>query len=125
MFDGSWANFPDSFFPNAGECSGTSASVGLQQSLLDPQLYPAGMPSTVDPQQLVWAFSSRLPFVEESSQGDSTSPNKGPPKNGRPQDGQIFKITWWRPHGKTAIAPGTQILFSLVLLLIGHQDSNG
>jgi hypothetical protein len=80
----------------------------------------------VDPAQFVWAFSSRLPTVEESSpfnegssksdpspkefalgQGGGDGRRKSKGAQGKEAEGKIVKITWWRPHGQTAIAPGT------------------
>ncbi|ORX40132.1 hypothetical protein BD324DRAFT_260361 [Kockovaella imperatae] len=82
---------------------------------LNAHITPINVPPTVDPQQLVWAFSSRLPSVEMSglSSTENTPPGQPvvhPPgkhdKQKPKADDQIVKITWWRPHGKTAIAPG-------------------
>ncbi|BEI81678.1 hypothetical protein CcaverHIS002_0208380 [Cutaneotrichosporon cavernicola] len=55
----------------------------------------------VDPAQFVWAVSSRLPTVEDASPLDGAS---GPSPRREPD--RLVKVSWWRPHGKTAIAPG-------------------
>ena len=98
--------------------------------LQPPSNYPFPFPSSVDPAQFIWAVSSRLPTVEESSPNDEQrssvsgpSPKIGDPngngakrsnrpfrKTTSPQE-KIVKVTWWRPHGQTAIAPGA--LFAL------------
>lgn len=85
--------------------------------------------STVDPAQFVWAVSGRLPTVEEGSPNDERSVASDPSPAGlervprlseargsidtletgagRSKDrGKIVKVSWWRPHGQTAIAPG-------------------
>ena len=80
--------------------------------------------STFDPASLIFALSSRLPTVETGSVDDETSPNanfllpfqdavvSGSSghsliKNGGAKDEKkTVKVTWWRPHGQTAIAPG-------------------
>jgi len=84
---------------------------------------PSPFPSSVDPAQFIWAVSSRLPTVEESSPNDERSTIAGPSPNvgadsmvkakrpsrkttTSPQE-KIVKVTWWRPHGQTAITPGT------------------
>ena len=73
----------------------------------------------MDPAQFIWAVSSRLPTVEEASPFDQTSNHSNPsPSVNEPSamakrsrhksepEGKIVKVTWWRPHGQTAIAPG-------------------
>jgi hypothetical protein len=67
----------------------------------------------MDPAQFIWAVSSRLPTVEESSPFDFASAGSGPSpkvnaggKKLKGEEGKIVKVTWWRPHGQTAIAPG-------------------
>ncbi|ORY29983.1 fungal-specific transcription factor domain-domain-containing protein [Naematelia encephala] len=82
---------------------------------------PSAFPSSVDPAQFIWAVSSRLPTVEEGSPNDERSSLSGPsptladpnaprpprkPKEKTSSDGKIVKVTWWRPHGQTAITPG-------------------
>lgn len=78
-------------------------------------------PPNLDPTQFIWAVSSQLPQVEESSPYEerassiSTGPSpmgehgmgrKGKAKELNADGGKLVKITWWRPHGATAIAPG-------------------
>jgi hypothetical protein len=72
--------------------------------------------TSMDPAQFIWAVSSRLPTVEESSPFDFASAGSGPspkvPSGGKKlkgEEGKIVKVTWWRPHGQTAIAPGKSI----------------
>lgn len=92
--------------------------------------YPAGnsishfgqlTPSTLDPAQFIWAVSSQLPQVEESSPNDersgsySTGPSpnvddKGKARRSRrnqvnaaSEGSKLVKITWWRPHGAVSV----------------------
>lgn len=86
-----------------------------------PGDFPSPFPSSVDPAQFIWAVSSRLPTVEESSPHDEQrstlsgpsptvlDPNtrtKRPLRKAATSKEKIVKVTWWRPHGQTAIAPG-------------------
>lgn len=100
--------------------------LGSNSSQIASTSYPlpdfdSPFPSSVDPAQFIWAVSSRLPTVEESSPNDEQrssmsgpSPNVGEPtaRVKRPAkrlpstQEKIVKVTWWRPHGQTAIAPG-------------------
>lgn len=87
---------------------GTAFSNILQQGVMpSTALNPA-----VDPAQFVWAVSSRLPTVEEASPNDERSVASDPspatvadPSRRRSKD-KTVKVSWWRPHGQTAIAPG-------------------
>jgi hypothetical protein len=90
----------------------------------NPFVSSSPFPSSVDPAQFIWAVSSRLPTVEEASPNDERSSVSGPSPTmgeiGQPRsstrltkdsskktgDGKLVKVTWWRPHGQTAIAPG-------------------
>lgn len=77
-----------------------------------------------------WLFSSRLPTAQMGGSSD-TSPNEavsGISPTVRPEDkggkGRVVKVTWWRPHGRTAIAPGkgaseTMVLGAWVLGCLG------
>lgn len=124
-----YASFPN--FPSNGLFPGTT-----QRPLDNPasNLYPhwdrsgtqipstdlpAGWPTDVDPFELIMAFSSRMPEVEQTSVQDRISPNSesglSAGRTGgsgrvsrRSKDGAdtFVKVTWWRPHGQTAIAPG-------------------
>jgi hypothetical protein len=88
----------------------------MSQSMQGPQIIMPNngyAPSSLDPAQFIWAVSSRLPTVEESSPFDMHSTGSGPSpkivggkKLHRDEEGKIVKVTWWRPHGQTAIAPG-------------------
>lgn len=84
----------------------------------------SGVGNAMDPAHFMWAMSSQLPMVEESSPADERSNVSGPSpmdqtdpsrqaKHARRKppggDGKIVKISWWRPHGQTAIAPGQPI----------------
>lgn len=65
----------------------------------------------VNPTDFIWAVSSRLPVVEEASPDRSTTSDPSPvamdPSRPRSQNqGRTVKVSWYRPHGKTAIAPG-------------------
>lgn len=78
-------------------------------------------PSGFDPMSFIHAVSSRIPIVEEGSLHDGTSPpfpdqptasgvlrelpSTSLPSN-RGHEEKTVKISWWRPHGHTAIAPG-------------------
>jgi hypothetical protein len=66
-------------------------------------------------------FSSRLPTAQTGSSSD-TSTNEavsGISPTVRPEDkgakGRVVKVTWWRPHGQTAIAPGKEASATIVL----------
>ncbi|KAL7424239.1 hypothetical protein Q5752_001825 [Cryptotrichosporon argae] len=76
-------------------------------------------PGAVDPAHFIWAVASRLPTVEEGSPNDERGSSVSGPspavgesratakaRDKKKEDGKIVKITWWRPHGQTAIAPG-------------------
>jgi len=93
--------------------------------------------SGFDPASFIFAVSSRIPTVEEGSLGDGLSPPFPDPnssgavastgsgtgtgtgtmremaspkteaRNGKGHEEKTVKIIWWRPHGHTAIAPGT------------------
>lgn len=69
----------------------------------------------MDPAQFIWAVSSQLPQVEESSpyeekgstnstgpspnMGDMGTTRKGKGKDTAADGSKLVKITWWRPHG--------------------------
>lgn len=70
--------------------------------------------------QFVSAITAQLPQVQDSSPQGSV--HTGPSPNGRTdphhqrhtpknagEEGKIVKLTWWRPHGQTAIAPGAYL----------------
>ncbi|BEI95017.1 uncharacterized protein CcaverHIS019_0705980 [Cutaneotrichosporon cavernicola] len=60
-----------------------------------------GFDMPFDPTQFILAMSSQLPTVEcDVSPSAPLSPS----------DGKVVRITWWRPHGPTAIAPGLKRL---------------
>ncbi|GFZ45812.1 hypothetical protein JCM24511_03542 [Saitozyma sp. JCM 24511] len=97
-----------------------SSTLPFTPSMFDPST-PGFMAPAVDPTQFMWAMSSRLPMVEESSPNDERTSASGPSplgaegsrlrqptrrKGAGTSDGKIVKISWWRPHGQTAIAPG-------------------
>ena len=84
---------------------------------------PDSLAAAIDPAHFIWAVSSQLPSVEDATPVDDASssgqvtvgpdpslPPMGPsrPKKspGKDPAAKIVKITWWRPHGQTAIAPG-------------------
>lgn len=87
-----------------------------------PISLPMGWPSDVDPFELIMAFSSRMPEVEQTSAQDGISPSSdamtstcrtsasaitSAARRDTGQGGKNYvKVTWWRPHGQTAIAPG-------------------
>ena len=96
---------------------------------LFPDVSSSQTPSGMD--QFIWAFSSRLPTVEEYSPETTNrsgpSPSMGEtlrlPKGKENRDGEvngkkIVKVSWWRPHGQTAIAPGqfAQCFSSMTLM---------
>ena len=97
-------------------------------SLFDSSFPASDFPSLFDPAQFVSAVSAQLPIVQETnSPADfvrqtnnpmalsplthaTSSVRQGIEENnnqGDGKDGRIVKVTWWRPHGQTAIAPGT------------------
>lgn len=51
-----------------------------------------------------------MPTIEQHSANDETSPMSAQavsdPAGGTKGKGKYVKVTWWRPHGQTAIAPG-------------------
>ncbi|WWD10505.1 hypothetical protein V865_008641 [Kwoniella europaea PYCC6329] len=77
--------------------------------------------SGFDPAEVVMALSGQLPVVEDGSiQGDrlgasdTTSPAvrsgampRAVHSSGSRED-KVVKVSWWRPHGQTAIVPGLQ-----------------
>ena len=87
-------------------------------------------PSGFDPMSFIHAVSSRIPIVEEGSLHDGASPpfpdqqtasgvlrelpSPSRPSN-RGHEEKTVKITWWRPHGHTAIAPGKRSCTMLCL----------
>jgi len=82
--------------------------------------------SGFDPASFIFAVSSRIPTVEEGSLHGSGSPTFHDPNGttvqgmqremaspldaditkGNEEKEKTVKISWWRPHGHTAIAPG-------------------
>lgn len=71
----------------------------------------SGQGGPVNPADFIWAVSSRLPVVEEASPDRSTAsdPSPVPLDAARARShgaGRTVKVSWYRPHGKTAIAPG-------------------
>lgn len=78
-------------------------------------------PIDVDPFELMMAFASRMPEIEQTSLQDGISPSSDTvASTGKTSAGSLsatrrgkgegaknyVKVTWWRPHGQTAIAPG-------------------
>jgi hypothetical protein len=66
--------------------------------------------------QFVSAISSQMPRVQDASPQGASSSNTGPsPQTGdtngpkKADKGKIVKVSWFRPHGITAIAPGMSI----------------
>jgi hypothetical protein len=74
--------------------------------------------SAFDPSHFVSAMSSKLPTVEDERTAaeelpipGTISPSGGTQLIGSTPNGgtryrKTVKVTWWRPHGRTAIAPG-------------------
>lgn len=60
-----------------------------------------------DPEQFILTMSSQLPTVEADTSPTNLFSSAVLPSN---QEGRVVKITWWRPHGPTAIAPGLKRL---------------
>ena len=62
------------------------------------------------------------------STGSGPSPKViGGKKLHRDDEGKIVKVTWWRPHGQTAIAPGTLDYYAnttRAAKLIGRVEKN-
>jgi hypothetical protein len=66
--------------------------------------------------QFVSAISSQMPRVQDASPQGASSSNTGPSpqtgdssgaqQKGKGDKGKIVKVSWFRPHGITAIAPG-------------------
>jgi len=91
---------------------------------------PAFQPFLPDPAQFVWAVSSRLPTVEEGSPNDERSVASDPSPSAADQrralaagrKGKTVKVSWWRPHGQTAIAPGLK-KYTLRVRVQAPQDN--
>ena len=105
--------------PHAGPSS------QAQQALYTGNGNGYGNQPSMDPAQFIWAVSSRLPTVEESSPFDFASAGSGPSpkitsggKKLKGEEGKIVKVTWWRPHGQTAIAPGRYTVSHMCVALI-------
>lgn len=101
-----WAPLPATVEPTSLSLTSNNVDFGN-----NPFTLPLAGLDGFDPEQFIMAMSAQLPTVEEGS-SDDTSPAQLPhglrtPKTG---DGRIVKITWWRPHGPTAIAPGLKRL---------------
>ncbi|KAK8853507.1 hypothetical protein IAR55_004214 [Kwoniella newhampshirensis] len=95
--------------------------------------------SSFDPAHFVLAMSSRLPTVEEGdgSLPDTTTPDlptiasavtvddqrKPTITKGKSSDEKIVKVTWWRPHGQTAITPGLKRIILKVRVNGPHTGS--
>lgn len=83
------------------------------QSMQPPNTGLPDWSGDFDPFQLILAMSSRMPTIEQHSTVDETSPMSaqavtdasGMLGAGKGK-GKYVKVTWWRPHGQTAIAPG-------------------
>lgn len=106
--------FPDSAGPSWPmmplEGEGIRALAGPGEPGADLSL--AHLDSIFDPEQFILAMSSQLPTVEEGSDASPATlllpnANAHPPDEG---EARVVKITWWRPHGPTAIAPGLKRL---------------
>ena len=77
-------------------------------------LYPM-FNSNLDPMDIVSALSQQMPIVEDSSPINNpflpvTSHQSRIPHGLKSmeerEEGKVYNVTWWRPHGDTAIAPG-------------------
>ncbi|ORY23128.1 fungal-specific transcription factor domain-domain-containing protein [Naematelia encephala] len=98
---------------------------GVDLPEFEPSAFDSMPPDLLGRSAFVMAMSSRLPTVEESSTLDETSPVGLTARGTRETPSQItpgttsvthlhkqedkekvVKLTWWRPHGQTAIAPG-------------------
>ena len=119
--------FPDNLYPsNPSQVDSGLQTLPYDQMLLSESQLAladlgndtiAGWTNDMDPTDLIMAMSSRLPTVEQSGSefspasdsvlnanriGDATAQSRSSRKEAR----QFAKVTWWRPHGLTAIAPG-------------------
>lgn len=114
------------FSPTGGGAAESqfAAPLGMPAQVSTPGFFQQfANQNSVDPAQFVWAVSSRLPTVEEGSPNDERSIASDPsPANMDPvqraarqaardakdkrEEGKTVKVSWWRPHGQTAIAPG-------------------
>lgn len=87
----------------------------------------SGPPSSTDPSHFIWAVSSQLPQIEEPSPSGSIgsqptsalNPNQVSQATASSNE-KIVKVTWWRPHGQTAIAPGLKKI-TLKVRVQDHQ----
>jgi hypothetical protein len=84
----------------------------------DMPFMPMAGPSSAndDSNHFMWALSSQLPLIEETSppngpasavsQTSSGKPTSARMERDKTTDGKVVKISWFRPHGQTAYAPG-------------------
>jgi hypothetical protein len=93
----------------SGTSSGTHTHPHPFPSFATPQSL---FPQFTDPAQFIYAVSSRLPTVEdaspERSAGDPSPAHSNTTSNPHTHSNmhKTVKVSWWRPHGQTAIAPG-------------------
>ena len=99
--------------------SGQSYDYQQTMPTYQPMSMSMGMPqmasSSTDPSNFMWALSSQLPLIEETSppngpastsQTSSGHPTSQWMEKEKTSDGKVVKISWFRPHGQTAYAPG-------------------
>lgn len=115
---GQWAAAPASEAgpPSAGPSSagpslaGGVGGFGQDDGAVSDFALPSLDPAIFDPEQFILAMSSQLPTVEEGSEASPTVPFPSTSRPATSDEGRVVKITWWRPHGPTAIAPGLKRL---------------
>ena len=98
-----------------GPSSSNFSHTGMQTMPFLPVSGP-GMGDASDPNHFMWALSSQLPMIEETSPPNGPASTISQTSSGRPisrvkdkeeqGDGKVVKISWFRPHGQTAYAPG-------------------
>jgi hypothetical protein len=118
--------------PTPGSDSMYTTQTGLtkdtgQMSHMLPTMSPSGSlfntngvspMAEFDIAQFVSAISSQMPRVQDASPQGASSSNTGPSPQtgetgkGKGDKGKIVKVSWFRPHGITAIAPGTSGVLS-------------
>lgn len=108
----------------------------LQHNASSGSLQATQSPLAMDPSDLIWALSSQLPTIEEGAWSEgipsdkpallepppSTSPSN-PRQDDHRDEGRTYKVTWWRPHGKTAIAPGECRSMAIASTVIERSQS--
>jgi len=114
--------------PTAYTTSSLQAPCSSTMQMPSTENLATGWPSDVNTFELMMALASRMPQVEQSNLQEDLSPTSDTNVSARLVDTnnttvatrqssserskQFVKVTWWRPHGQTAIAPGRSTAIS-------------